>query len=310
MIKVSAGVTYEFSADAIEGLPAFITISSADAATVLAAGTATVTWTADADRNVRFYTHRGANCSSNDFEFTARRVKCTQLVRDSYCEPTLDCTDGAVINRVKFAGMENISTCSNNGFADYSSKVATVQRGGTYDLEVEIGYGWFEQSVSVWIDYNKNFLFDANEFIFVGSTPQGILNKNITIPGTVANGEYRMRVRLATVGASGATAGKACDISDSYGETEDYTLKVDGTMSVGNTAAQELNIYPNPAHDFVNISGSAGIQQVLITDLSGKQVSSFAGKDKIDVSRLKAGVYMLTIRLQDGNNITRKLVKK
>src|SRR5690606_40044438 len=131
--------------------------------------------------------------------------KCTQIIRDSYCEPSLNCSDGAVIQSVKLAELESLSGCSSNGFSDFSAKTATVQRGGTYDLEVEIGYGWFEQSVSVWIDYNKNFLFDANEFIFVGSTPQGILNKNITIPATVANGEYRMRVRLATVGTSGAT---------------------------------------------------------------------------------------------------------
>lgn len=310
VVKLTAGVTYEFIADPIEGDVVFVTVATADGTTVLSSGAGKATWTATADGNVRFYTHRNASCLSSDWEFTARRIKCTQIIRDFYCEPSLNCSDGAVIQSVKLADLESLSGCSSSGFSDFSAKTATVSRGGTYTLEVIIGYGWFEQSVSVWIDYNKNFLFDANEFIYVGSTDQGTLTKTITMPANIADGDYRMRVRLSTVGPAGATAGKACDVSDTYGETEDYTLKVQGTMGVGHSSVQAVQIYPNPAKDVVNISAPAAVSQIMLTDGTGRQVAGFGGTEKINVSHLKAGMYLMTIRLKDGTVITKKLIKQ
>lgn len=310
MVKLTNGVTYEFSADNIDDDSAYVTIATADGSSVLAYGPGKATWTATADGNVRFYTHRNANCGSSDWEFTARRVKCTQEVRDSYCEPSLNCTDGAVIERVKLADLESLSTCSTNGFSDFTARTATVAKGQTYNMEVEIGYGWFEQSVSVWIDYNRNFLFDADEFIYIGSTDQGILSKMVTIPATLADGEYRMRVRLSTVCASGATAGKACDVADTYGETEDYTLKVQSTMAVSNTAAQTVQVYPNPVKDLMNISTAAAVSHVSINDINGRQVATFADRRQIDIRHLQTGVYLLTIHFKDGTSVVKKIVKQ
>ena len=65
--------------------------------------------------------------------------------------------------------------------------------------------------------------------------------------------------------------------------------------------ARYFNIYPNPTSDYINIvSSKYDIQKVHIYDLSGKQMLS-ESKSKIDVSHLPSGVYMLTIKTQEGN---------
>jgi len=63
---------------------------------------------------------------------------------------------------------------------------------------------------------------------------------------------------------------------------------------------KDLSIYPNPATDFVNILNVRHqIEKVLIFDLSGKQMLSDS-KQKINVSRLPSGVYMLSVKTEAG----------
>ncbi len=309
VVKVTEGIEYEFMADSVEGTPAFVTIASQDGS-VLASGTSKVTWTPADDMVVNFYTHLSQNCSYNDYEFTARRVKCRQGERDSYCEPTLNCSDGAVIEQVKFADLNNVSACSTNGFSDYTAKIANVEKGRTYSLGVKIGYGWFEQSVSVWIDYNKNFLFDTDEFVYIGTVDQGILSKNITIPSNIADGDYRMRVRLATVGQGAASAGNSCNVADGYGETEDYTLRVGTALGTSETTKPVLTVSPNPTNGFVTVNSSEAIASISVISTSGQTLRSIAGSSGIDLKGLSAGIYLLQITHKDGTTVTRKIIKK
>lgn len=81
---------------------------------------------------------------------------------------------------------------------------------------------------------------------------------------------------------------------------------------VGLTEVQgaKIRIYPNPVTDELQIANYASDNQsqASITDLSGRTVSAFAlqfGINKIDVSALPAGVYLLKI-----NDETVKVIKK
>ena len=58
----------------------------------------------------------------------------------------------------------------------------------------------------------------------------------------------------------------------------------------------DLNIYPNPSHDFVNIESSLSNYDIQIFDLIGKQVyssESIQNNIKIDVSDFEAGTYII-----------------
>ncbi|MDO5656188.1 MAG: GEVED domain-containing protein [Flavobacteriaceae bacterium] len=150
-----------------------------------------------------------------------------ELLDTEYCIPALDCTDNDMITSVTFGDISTTSGCSPNGYADNTSMSTTVETGNSYTIAVGVGDGWMNESVSVWIDFNNNFIFETSEFTYIGTGSNNIVSGSISIPSSVEPGEYRMRVRVAAVGASTATGDKACDVEvDYYGETEDYTVIV------------------------------------------------------------------------------------
>ena len=135
----------------------------------------------------------------------------------AYCTPALDCTDGDLISNVTFAGINNTTTCSPAGYGDYTSvsNTTTLLAGETYPIAVTVGDGWPNENVSVWIDYNKNDIFDASEFTYVGNV--NTVSSGLTVTGNIpiatgtANGSYRMRVRVVADGANAADNTLACD---------------------------------------------------------------------------------------------------
>lgn len=72
-----------------------------------------------------------------------------------------------------------------------------------------------------------------------------------------------------------------------------------------------LNIYPNPANDFLHITSAANaVKTVAIYDIVGKQVlNTTTSNEVINVSNLNAGTYMVKIT-EEGKTATRKLVIK
>ena len=70
----------------------------------------------------------------------------------------------------------------------------------------------------------------------------------------------------------------------------------------------QLIISPNPANDYINISG-VNFKSFRISDVSGRVI--FAGKEKrVDINNLNTGTYNITIESMDGSIEVRKFVKK
>jgi len=71
-----------------------------------------------------------------------------------------------------------------------------------------------------------------------------------------------------------------------------------------------LNIFPNPANDILNItSNSTADKNVQLFDLTGKKVLDVTTVSQINVSTLKAGIYVAKIN-EAGKTATRKVVIK
>ena len=180
----------------------------------------------------------------------------------AYCTPALDCTEGDLISNVTFAGINNTTTCSPAGYGDYTSvsNTTTLLAGETYPIAVTVGDGWPNENVSVWIDYNKNDIFDASEFTYVGNV--NTVSSGLTVTGNIpiatgtANGSYRMRVRVAADGANADDNTLACDEEQGYGETEDYTLIIGAPAPTGCLTATNGQY---PAATFTpNCNGAVG----------------------------------------------------
>ncbi len=99
--------------------------------------------------------------------------------------------------------------------------------------------------------------------------------------------------------------------------SQNYTLIITGVTDVNSVSDKEkptIGVYPNPASDVVNLtlnnSLDFGDAELSLYDAQGRLVRNYKTFiDKIDVSGLTSGIYMLNIKLNDGTySETKKIV--
>ena len=313
-INVTKGTEYEFiNKNYNGGTYGYITISDGEGKTVLAHGAGKLKWTAEKDGVIRYYSHmNGTDCEKEDWDASFDRTLVCNKAAVEYCKPILDCSNGAVITTVSLADYSNTTECSTNGYADYTTKKITLKKETDYDLSVSVGYGWHEQSVSMWIDTNKNLMFDQNEFIYVGqqNNGAGTVTKTINIPSTVPDGEYQMRIRLATTPQANAAWSKSCDGADAYGETEDYTVNIVTNLDTKDIKESEIKISQNPVVDVLHISDVSNVTEISIINSNGQIIKKLTPHTNIDLKFLTSGIYILNIKQKDGKKISKKIIKK
>lgn len=150
-VNVTAGTEYIFSSS-IE--TDYITIGNADGSVVLASGSTPLTWTADADQEIRFYLHLDAECNSIDEGLRSRIVQCGELGTDDlnsfdfsyYPNPVKD-----VLNFTTKKNIENVTVfnltgqkvISNAKIANGKINVSTLNP-GTYVFRVKFEDGQIE----------------------------------------------------------------------------------------------------------------------------------------------------------------------
>ncbi len=144
------------------------------------------------------------------------------------------------IGNVTFAGINNgiayplySNTTAVNGYTDFSLTVAPayLAKGGIYPFsatQINRSTSATQGKVKVYIDYNRNGVFDATEAAFTANSTsatgsnltwaQLTASGNITIPATALSGVTRMRVVLDDYDVA-----PSCG-NYTYGETEDYSV--------------------------------------------------------------------------------------
>ena len=90
-------------------------------------------------------------------------------------------------------------------------------------------------------------------------------------------------------------------------------IRLNGAYSLGVDTFNETNdftIYPNPSTDLININSinNQSFTLVKVYDLSGKMLIE-SSDNKISVSNLSRGVYLLKIMTESGE-LTKKFIKK
>ena len=89
-------------------------------------------------------------------------------------------------------------------------------------------------------------------------------------------------------------------------------ISVNGLLNTENNVKDIFSIYPNPVtNGYVNISSpSNGEKNIAVYDILGKQVmNTTITSDRLNVSQLNSGIYMLNIS-ENGISSTKKLVIK
>jgi hypothetical protein len=134
----------------------------------------------------------------------------------------------------------------------------------------------------------------------------------------ITDGQDSLNVVFTTLEAN--ETGKIRSINYSIKSTSSLrivTIKQEfSNTGVNDNQEKELiQIYPNPAQDYINISTKNHlIKQVQIMELTGKVIQTLASIEqdqaKINFSNLVAGFYILQIILNDNTVITKKIIKQ
>ena len=89
------------------------------------------------------------------------------------------------------------------------------------------------------------------------------------------------------------------------------TLLDFGTLGREDNELIDFTMFPNPTSDVLRFNSDETIVAYKITDISGKLIQSKAIEvSEIDVSRLSANMYFLTVTTQSGIKHTEKFIKK
>ncbi len=70
----------------------------------------------------------------------------------------------------------------------------------------------------------------------------------------------------------------------------------------------ETSIYPNPTTDYININSSEKNNTIKITDLTGKEIFNGINTNKINVTHLTKGIYLINIKTDNSESI-QKFIK-
>lgn len=223
----------------------------------------------------------------------------------NYCTAGATSTSYEKISNVTFANINNNST-STAGYEDFTAVTGNVTKGEVYPFSASFtGTSYADDQVFVWIDFNQDGDFeDAGELVLTTAKKLSPWTGNITIPATALTGKTRMRVRLHD---SSLTPNSTPCGTSSYGQVEDYSVNI-GALAVADVKKNNIQVYPNPATDVINISNVSSKTKFEIYNVGGQLVNQGTTDGKVNVSKLTKGVYILTVE-SNGEKSQTKFIK-
>lgn len=256
-----------------------------------------------------------ANASAGAPRGQGAAIRCMKF-NPAYCDVSVD-FDVEPITSVNFADINNETSPIVNGtpaYEDFTSIIGNVNRGTSYDITVKGNTVGFEHDIRVFIDWNKDGVFDMNtEFyplvlpISTG-TDAVAATGTIAVPADAALGNTRMRIIKDQWNVYEPGDFDAC-LNAYYGQIEDYTINIQPNLSAGEFAKNNFSVYPNPTSGNVTIEADLEIENITIYNQLGQLIAT--QKDsKIDLSNATPGMYIVKIKFVNGQTAIQKLLKK
>ncbi|MBE0638161.1 MAG: T9SS type A sorting domain-containing protein [Bacteroidales bacterium] len=194
-------------------------------------GSATFSMTADEDIPAGHVTTLALNYSGDN---GVSGIKYIELTFPDYCYPNANCSFGDGFTGFSLLTISNMNNgCSPNGYGDFTNLSTTLEPGQSYTVSWQTGYN--DQEACLWIDLNSDKEFDADELLindFNMASSGTIYTTNFTVPESVMPGEKRLRIRANWQNS----AANPCS-NFTYGETEDYTVIIEGEILIANFTA-------------------------------------------------------------------------
>lgn len=86
--------------------------------------------------------------------------------------------------------------------------------------------------------------------------------------------------------------------------------KSNASLNVQDVKTIDVNIYPNPTVDFVNIKSKEDVASMTLFSMDGRKLAETFRENRINLSSYSAGVYFLNIVLKNGVSFKHKIIKK
>ncbi|MAR39627.1 MAG: hypothetical protein CMD22_02910 [Flavobacteriales bacterium] len=196
---------------------------------------------------------------------------------NNYCISIPQYSDYSTIENVSLIG-DSLSISNNtanvcNLYSDFTSIAANVTPGNSYTLDLNLGTCHINSFAlvdiaNVFVDWNIDGDFDdANELIAQIPPTQSpsFHSLNFTVPANAIPGQTRMRIVLQNSQYQPNNQANACDNNTAwFGETEDYTIQVNGSVA---TPVTYLWSDGQTTQTATNLS--AGTYYITITDANG-----------------------------------------
>ncbi|MBK6408756.1 MAG: fibronectin type III domain-containing protein [Flavobacteriales bacterium] len=209
------GYVWEIRSD---GLPAGN--PSPDVSGTTAYGVTTVVGATPLVANTTYKLYVRGDCDVDGFSTWAQTTFFT-----GYCQATSTSTAYEIGSFSTTGGFLNISNLnsgfSTNGYGDFTSLVVSQMAEGTVNFAAD--YPGDTYRSSIWVDWNNDLDFnDVGEQVFLNAGYTSSDAGSFDVPTGQADGDYRMRIRTDWLNAP-----VACGTGTYYGETEDYTFRVE-----------------------------------------------------------------------------------
>ena len=161
-------------------------------------------------------------------------ISCTPQTL-SYC-----CQAG--VYEVHFNTINHLSSDGQSGYQNYSCTVGSLLVAGEqYPISIVTGPAYAEY-VRVWIDYNNNGVFNANELVLADNAYQSHTGF-VTIPGSAVK-NTRLRMRVSSDANNIPTA--CSDVTN--GQVEDYWVEIRTTIATNEPDSElKMSLFPNPS---------------------------------------------------------------
>ena len=209
--------------------------------------------------------------------------------------------------------MVNITPASN--YSDFTGTPAKFiemiqgSNGNQITIDKTLSNG-DKAGVAVWIDFNRNGYFDINERVLAdgpNTNPTASATFSVPADAFVSMTDYKYVVMRVAMQKDGIPVN--CT-SFPNGEVEDYTVRI-SKQAVPNAVNQtDIVIYPNPVSTVLNVKNISKKANYKIYTAAGQLVSSgFIVNNKIDVSRLINGLYVIDIEDVQGT-VQKKFIKE
>lgn len=181
------------------------------------------------------------------------------------------------------------------------SPAINLPSSGNLSLSFKVG-SYFQSSPA---EHYAVYILPANSTFTGNETPAFV--------ETLSQGGVAM---TKTINISG-NAGQNVKVCFRHFLSEQSAIILDDVKIIQNTSlgtsetktTEQFEIYPNPATDYLYFKSKSKILNAEVYDLSGRKMTSQLSDNKVDVSNLQKGNYMIKLHTKEGE-VTQKFIKK